>query len=449
MSEKINKLVEEKLDKIFADYPTTKDLTELKEELLSDLIASAEDKLASESDEEAAVEKAFRDFGDIDDVITQVLQDDDSNTKEKHQTSHHRIDLDDEGVRIDNGKTLNIDSNGITINDGKSVRIDSDGVKLGNMVIDEDEISFGNHKKTNFDNFDAHFKAQFNDTDFDTEVHVESLPLADTNELDLTDIKTIAIAYESAVLKVLPTKGDKIVVREYMSRANPDYQVRTKVVGDTLKIVQGKIPHFLPLKIKVQVLIPNNFSGQLKVNDHSGNLTVQNLSSIDETLINVRSGMVNVRNMVVKKLLISSASGKIVLEDLNASQQLAIESKSSVVNLDNVYSPNYSISAKSGTIKTVDLGGAGKINAKSGIIKVDFAKVTGNVSVENVSGTIKLTMPENDSYNFDLEAQSGTVKIHQTAKFKHDVLSLKEGTVGNDPQYTLTARAKSGTIKVN
>lgn len=65
MNEKLNSLVDAKLDKIFVDYPATKDLTELREEVASDLIASAQDKLKDGKSEEDAVEQAFADFGDI------------------------------------------------------------------------------------------------------------------------------------------------------------------------------------------------------------------------------------------------------------------------------------------------------------------------------------------------------------------------------------------------
>ena len=74
MNEKINELVDKRLKDIFSDYPDNKDLNELEAELRSDLIASAEDKLTSEMTEQEAVAQAFKTFGDIDEVITQVLK---------------------------------------------------------------------------------------------------------------------------------------------------------------------------------------------------------------------------------------------------------------------------------------------------------------------------------------------------------------------------------------
>ncbi|MFC6176087.1 DUF4097 family beta strand repeat-containing protein [Companilactobacillus huachuanensis] len=447
MSEMINKLVDEKLNKIFADYPDTADLQELQEELESDLIASSEDKKTVDVTEEAAVAAAFKEFGDIDEVIDQVL--DENQDKDNHYRKtiqEHHIDLDDDGIRIDNGKLLNINDDGITINNGKTISINSEGVKLGNMVINEDGINFnGKKSKESFDEVNANFK----DTDFDTEVHVESMPLTDESEFSTTDIKKMDIFSENAYLKILPTNGQKIVIREYMSRSNPDYQVKAEIVDDTLVVKQGRVPHFLPLRIKTQILIPKEFTGKLRITNRSGSLLLQNMDNIDQALINVHSGLVNIRNISINQLLIQSTSGKIVLEDVDVKNSLSVNAKSGIIKLDDVFSPDYNIQANSGTIRGLDLSGAGSITAKSGTIKIEFEKITSDVKVSNNSGTIKLMMPEHDSYDFDLEARSGVVKMNQAANYKHDVLSLKEGRVGTGPQYKLTAKANSGTIKVN
>lgn len=447
MNELINKLVDDKLTMIFADYPTTEDLNDLKREISSDMAASAEDKLTDETNEQEAVNLAFAEFGDIDDLISQVLNESESDENNHyHKTLHeHRIDIDNDGMRVDNGKVLNINEDGLTVNGGKTVRIDSNGVKLGNMIINEDGINFNGQPKSTVDSFNARFNA----ANFETEMHVESLPLADKKEFVMDEIKSLNISFVSASLKIVATTGNKIIIQEYMSRTNPDYQVKTNLNDDTLTIIQGQVPHFLPLKVKVRILVPINFEGDLTVLNHSGNLQLHDLDNLQKTSIKVNSGLIYLNNIETKELLISSNSGKITLDGLNARKNLLVKAKSSVISLNSVYSPDYDFLANSGTIKSIDLSGAGKISAKSGTIKVDFKQVTGDIVVENNSGTVKLLMPSHDSYNFDLEAKSGTVKMNNKASFKHDILSLKEGIVGQNPQYKLMVRAKSGTIRVN
>jgi hypothetical protein len=451
MNKLINELVNQRLTKIFADYPQTDDLNDLKEEIASDLISSAEDKLTPETNEHQAVDQAFSDFGDIDEVINQVLNEDQTETDNhyQHTFQSHKLDIDEDGIRLDGGKGLTINNEGISINNGKAVKIDANGVKLGNMVINENGINFKGQTKAEQNDSFSEFNDRFNSANYETEVQVESLPLTDEKKFDLNDIQKIDVNYVDASLKLLPTDGQQVIVREYMSRNNPNYQLKTSIVDDTLTVTQGQIPHFLPLRVKVQILIPNDFHDQLRITNRSGNLQAANLKNLDEVLINVRSGVIYLNDLKLNKLLVSSRSGKVTLDTIQTKKVLAVESRDSVLSLSDVSSPDYNMESRSGTIKATDLQGAGKISAKSGTIKIDFEKVTGDVEVENDSGTVKLNMPTDDSYNFDLEAKSGVVKMNQAAKYVHDILSLKEGVVGSDPNYKLTVRAKSGIIKIN
>ncbi|GEO47703.1 DUF4097 family beta strand repeat-containing protein [Companilactobacillus kimchii] len=460
MNEEIKALVDQRLNKIFNDYPETAELSDLKEELSSDLMSSAEDKLTDDMTPAIAVEKAFKEFGDIDEVINQVLNDNHQNEHHKHTTGH-TFNIDNSGISIDNGKLLNINDDGITVNNGKTIKINDDGIKFGNLVINDNGINFkGNTKsfKKGKDKFDSYFDKEFADFDvdddfdddnFNTEVHVETLPLTDEYEFDYTGLNKIRINYKNADLKILPTADDKIKISEYMSRTNPNYQVKTDLTDGVLSIKQGEIPHFLPLKIRVKILIPKAYVKTLQVINDSGNLQVQSMRALEKAVVECHSGAVYLNNFESQTLLLDVNSGKLTLDHVLAKEQLAINDRSGLVNMDTVATSKFDISSRSGSIKGTDFSGAGNIMVKSGTIHMNFDKVTGDINVENNSGTVKLKMPEDDSYKFDLEAQSGIVHMKQAANLLHDIMNLKEGTVGNDPQYQLTVHAKSGIIKVS
>lgn len=452
MNEEIKTLVNQKLNKIFNDYPESAELNDLKEELSSDLISSAEDKLSGDTTPELAVKKAFKEFGDIDEVINQVLND--NNDHHKHGSSH-TFNIDESGISIDNGKVLNINNDGITINNGRTVRINDDGVKFGNLIINDDGINFKGNSKL-FEEFkdetDFHFDKDFtksDDTDFNTEVHVETLPLTDEYEFDYMDVDKIQISYTSADLKIIPTDNDKIKISEYISRTNPNYQVKTDLADGVLKIEQGEVPHFLPLKIRVKILIPKAYVKDIQVINASGKLQIQNVKGLAKSIIECNSGAVYLNNFESKTAMININSGKLTLDHVLAEEQLVINDRSGLVSMDTVVTSRFDISSRSGSVNGVDFNGTGDIAVKSGTIHINFAKVTGDINVENNSGTVKLRMPENDSYKFDLEAKSGVVHMNQSAKWLHDIMNLKEGIVGDDPQYQLKVRAKSGIIKVS
>lgn len=458
MNEKIKTLVDQRLNKIFNDYPENVELSDLKEELSSDLMSSAEDKLIDDVTPVIAVEKAFKEFGDIDEVINQVLNDTHQSEHYKHAAGH-TFNIDNSGISIDNGKLLNINDNGITVNNGKTIKINDDGIKFGNLVINDNGINFkGNVKsfKKGKDEFDNYFGKEFedfdddlNNDDFNTEVRVETLPLTDEYEFDYADLNKIKINYKNADLKVLSTDDNKIKISEYMSRTNPNYQVKTDLVDGVLSIKQGEIPHFLPLKIRVKILIPKSYVKALQIINDSGNLQVQNMHVLDKTIIECHSGAVYLNNFESQVLLLDVNSGKLTLDHVLAKKQLTINDHSGLVNMDTVATPKFDISSKSGSIRGIDFNGAGNIIVKSGAIHMNFAKVTGDINIENNSGLVKLNMPEDDSYKFDLEAKEGIVHMKQATNWLHDIMNLKEGIVGDDPQYQLTVRAKSGIIKVS
>jgi hypothetical protein len=458
MSEEIKTLVNQRLNKIFKDYTETAELNDLKEELASDLMSSAEDKMTDDTTSEEAVAKAFKEFGDIDEVINQVVNDNHENEHHKHAAGH-TFNIDDSGISIDNGKLLNITDDGITVNNGKTIKITDEGVKFGNLVINDNGINFNGKlkpSKKSKDDFDSYFDGafddfdkDFDDDDFNTEVHVETLPLTDEYEFDYTDLDKIKINYTSADVRIMATDDDKIKVSEYISRPNPNYQMRTDVSDGILKINQGSIPHFLPLKIRVKIMLPKGYTKALQIFNASGNLQIQSVKNLEKVAVECHSGAVYLNNLESQNLMFDISSGKLTLDHVLAKEQLTISDRSGLVNMDTVATPKFNISSRSGSVNAIDLNGAGNILVKSGTVHINFAQITDDVNVENSSGTVKLKMPENDSYKFDLEAKDGIVHMKQKAELVHDIMNLKEGTVGDDPQYQLTVRAKSGIIKVS
>ncbi|WP_125590720.1 DUF4097 family beta strand repeat-containing protein [Companilactobacillus jidongensis] len=459
MNEKIVELVKKQLSEIFEDYPHTPDIHELAEELKSDLIASAEDKLSEGKSPENAVEESFEEFGDITDLIDEVMQDnnDDEQTDDE---DGHRIDINQSGITVDGGDKLKIDKTGVFINKGKSFKADGDGVsigdgrvfradengvKLGNMTIDGNGINFDQNKNKVRDTF-SKFDEQF-DHHVDTEVYVETLNLVNEESFAIEDIERLDINYSYAVLRVLPTDGDKIILREYMSRNNPDYFARTKVQDETVKIAQGRFPKFLHLRVRTQVLIPHKFIGDLRVNNIAGNLHINGISGLGTVKATINSGNGYFNNFSVENLSVRDQSGKVKLDNVKAEDALELSAHSGSIKINNVLGREFEVNAHSGSVRGVGLSGSGHIVSHSGAVVLSVNELTGNLEVESHSGAVKITMlPKN--YKFDLQAKSGIVKAPQDAIFDHDTLDFKDGQVGNDPIYTVKGKASSGTVKL-
>ncbi|WP_407880275.1 DUF4097 family beta strand repeat-containing protein [Furfurilactobacillus entadae] len=483
----IDNMVKERLDNYFADYPDTTDMHELREELTADLSEAAHEREAQGESMTDAVNHAFEQLGDLDDLVDEINQTnpeddatftDDDTTTHKHEGHYHHhghhIDITDNQISIDGGKLFKADENGLTVNGGKTINIDengldinngqvsftSDGVRLGNLVIDDtgfhredvpSQKATSPKKTTTDDTTFANFDKSFDRTDAtDTEIYVDRLSMVNEVTFSPETIDRINFDYVNSSVRVLPNHTtDTIILREYMSRANTSYFAHTDVNNGTLTIKSGKRPHLLPLRIRTQLLIPMSFTGDLLLNVRSGVAKLTDLTMLNQVRTVINSGTLQVDGGHMKDLDIENSSGNVKLRHLTVDGLLRSRVHSGSTRLDDVKAKTFDLVANSGIVRGTALAGAGSIQAKSGTINLDFSGLTGNLDTSATSGTIKLHFAPGTEYNFDLDAESGAVSGPRTAIYDHKTSAFKDGAVGEDPEFYVTAVAKSGTIRLS
>ncbi|GEO57343.1 DUF4097 family beta strand repeat-containing protein [Companilactobacillus bobalius] len=241
------------------------------------------------------------------------------------------------------------------------------------------------------------------------------------------DVDKLNIGCNNANVKVMSTDGEKFVVRELMSRRNLKYMFKVDVTGNSLSINQEKYPRIPTLKFELQIFIPKTFIGDVIISNHNGSILLH--------------------DMTCQQLFITDNSGKIVLDDLKIEKGFFIQSRNGDIKMDNIRSRRFYLNSYSGMIKAVSLSGAGSVSSSTGYVQLDFEMVSGNIVVNDTKGTVKVSMPERDSYNFKLQSKVAEVRAPRTS-LHHDRLEYKEGTVGDNPQYQLNVQTKSGRIKV-
>ncbi|KAE9560230.1 DUF4097 family beta strand repeat-containing protein [Companilactobacillus bobalius] len=241
------------------------------------------------------------------------------------------------------------------------------------------------------------------------------------------DVDILNIGGSNAREKVMSTDGEKFVVRELMSRRNLKYMFKVDVTGNSLSINQEKYPRIPTLKFELQIFIPKTFIGDVIISNHNGSILLH--------------------DMTCQQLFITDNSGKIVLDDLKIEKGFFIQSRNGDIKMDNIRSRRFYLNSYSGMIKAVSLSGAGSVSSSTGYVQLDFEMVSGNIVVNDTKGTVKVSMPERDSYNFKLQSKVAEVRAPRTS-LHHDRLEYKEGTVGDNPQYQLNVQTKSGRIKV-
>jgi len=439
MSAKIEQLVAMRLATYFKTQTMTPALTELKTELATDLNEAANDKERSGKEPEEAVAEAFSDFGDINDLIKQV-NDENGTTKTIH--GHHTV-IDGDGIMVDDGETHQINADGVSINHG-AIQANANGIKLGSWTVDHNGINL---------NGDAQRQADFVQPSMPinlTGEYHDNLPLVNEQRLTADQVVMIGVNYRSARVKILPTQGagDEIIIREYMNHKNPAYKARIEQVGNSLQVVQGKVPFLIPLRVHVQIHIPVNFTGELALVSRSGSVLAAGLEQLKMLNLKVTSGSARLAALHVQALSAEVTSGSCEVSQVQVVKQLGLLVKSGRVRLSEVTAGTYTVAAISGSVVGSQLRGGGSWNAKSGSIKLGFVSIDGDINLDAHSGSVKVTTPTDASYRYELESHSGHVKAPQTGQAAHFADSYQTGQVGSTGNYLIRGRAHSGSIYV-
>ncbi len=389
MNESLKQAIEAKIAPIFSDYPDNSEIQELHQEISSDLLASASDKINSGVAQSTAVEDAIKEFGDIEDLLDQVMQQSDGDSQ---------------------------------IN--RPLRINK---------------SENNYFQEFDDNFDLNSSIDFK---------TQRLKLVNEINFDMGEIQQILVQYHYAKINVLPSDNEKIVLQEYISRDNPDYYANTNQSGDKLTISQGKYPYLLPLKVIIQLMIPKNYRGKLMVDDNAGITNISDIANLSQLTLKSNSGSCQIQNVSAVESRISANSGTLKVNRFKSSEQLIVEIKSGSFKFDDLLSQDLQVSLKSGVVKGQEFVGGGSIKTTSGSINFGIKDLSNDLRIEANSGTLTIVPDSALDYNFDLSAKSGTVKSPRNAVMDHDTLSFQDGKVGKNPQHLIRAVAKSGTIKL-
>ncbi|MDL2257685.1 DUF4097 domain-containing protein [Eubacteriales bacterium OttesenSCG-928-K08] len=212
------------------------------------------------------------------------------------------------------------------------------------------------------------------------------------------NIKKVEVFWISGDVNVSVGDTSTIDFSESYSRTlDPDYQMRYYVNGDTL-IIQY-------CKSKI------TFKGISR--GFGKNLTLTLPEGID-----------------LERLTVESISGTVRVADVNAKSEVDISSVSGGMNIDNVSTGSIDIESVSGSIKMdgiyanyLDLENvSGNVEiTNSELSNVDVESISGTVrvapgadvrdlSVENVSGSIYVSLPENDGFTAYYSNASGSFK---------------------------------------
>ncbi|GAX02136.1 DUF4097 family beta strand repeat-containing protein [Secundilactobacillus silagei] len=268
-----------------------------------------------------------------------------------------------------------------------------------------------------------------------------------------TEVRHIILRADETQVRLVASADAQIHVHQFQQPKLAASKLQLKQSEDTLYLAapsprwfQYLIPFRHPKSV-VEIALPAQFAGTLDVDLKSGSLSATDLTNQLRATLTLRSGGITMEHVQFKTLSAQLTSGSFKANHL-VCETLSLNAHSGAVHLANVETI-FDLSAHSGLVKGNMLAGAGQFDVHSGSLTLNWQRIDGDIAVINHSGTVKLQAPAADSFKFDLQAQSGTVKVTRNATYSLQVQGAALGQVGEAPQYSVTVKNHSGTIRLN
>jgi hypothetical protein len=271
--------------------------------------------------------------------------------------------------------------------------------------------------------------------------------LVNSTQMALTGVKEIQFDLKDTIVNIQPGSSDVLEIDEYMTKSKTEYFVKQLRQGERLLITAGDKPLLRNLHQRLEVRLPKSFNQTLTVGVKSGFINIDNIQQSLKLNLVSGSGVIKLNNVDVSEITGKNISGSWKATHVSA-QTFVATVKSGTVKLDDV-TAQFNVDTTSGTIKATNMTGAGDFTVKSGTIRLDMKELNGDLNLLGNSGTIKVVVPALQDFAFELQSKSGTTKVGRDAEFKYDVMDLKVGETSPEALYKISAKVKSGTVRVD
>lgn len=187
----------------------------------------------------------------------------------------------------------------------------------------------------------------------------------------------------------------------------------------------------------------------LSVQANSGTLRLSDIAATEEVSLKSTSGSINCEDIASGNVRIESNSGTLRGGDIKADGQVSVSSTSGSHHFGSVKGESFNISANSGTLVYDGLSGKGSMETSSGSITCESLDITGNSSIHSNSGTQRLTLAKDQSFEITISTSSGSIRANDIQLYYSDQNGKNAtGTVGSGANGTLDLRTTSGSINI-
>lgn len=271
--------------------------------------------------------------------------------------------------------------------------------------------------------------------------------LSNTQEFLADDIKNIYIEYKSQNIYFYKGEGDKIVIKEYLGNGKRGDMVAK---GDTLSVMgaEGTISifsfHFA--EEKVEIFLPEDYHGCIKVSSSSGNIKTRDALELSVFAAGSKSGNISCAEVTAEEIVASASSGSVVFQKAQGNRRIMTSSGS--INVKGGEG-NTAVSSKSGNITIMDAAGKLDASASSGSVKVEFVRAEEDINIETSSGNIRLNLLKDSAFKYEGKSSSGIIRTDFDDKLTfNDKRNAAKGSYGEDSNICIRTTASSGSTRI-
>lgn len=440
-------LLDAKLKAAFAPYPASEAMTDLKDEIRSNLAAAAEEKLATGMTAQQAADEAWTEFGPLGELLKETAGE---------SAGDEATDNADQGQQAEDkphhGRNINInfgqgahgwDGDLDTLDDflQQTLSAAKDGAKKA-MAAGSAAMSAGQDAAREAADQARHAAEEAatggaaaadaaREAAAQTKAGaqavaapakqsataakeaakaaqqevVDGLDREPANVLtaELADVAHVVIDYPVADLVVVPTDAAELTVEERFSTAKPAYFGTLTQAGDTVTVHGGNYPHSTVRVVinghrfgfwaQATVRVPRSFTGTLAVSTTAGNVTLSDFAQAVAVRLQATSGDLLVARAQLASLAATTKSGDTQLETVEIAGAVKVTAASGDVVLHHVQAAELTAETASGDVEASEVAVAGPLDlsAKSGDVMVNAVTSDAPASFVAASGDVKLT----------------------------------------------------------
>ena len=278
----------------------------------------------------------------------------------------------------------------------------------------------------------------------------------DFNNIDLVDIEVtkldkiqLDVNFFSIKTSIIPTSKNVASVDIAGEVHDLPYDMRPEIdftqIENTLKItigIRGNSSNRRIGKVDVIVSIPKTFNKNLivsstcnsvevrnfklqdlKVSLATGKIAVYEVISENLSIIN-ECGKIDIERVISEKAIISNSTGLIKCLHCNFKKTSIENSAGSIKVIESIISTIF-VKDNAGKIVLEEASGKMKVINYTGAVVITVKELTDTIDVENKTGQVKLYLPEDALFDYDLETFTGTMKC----EFEH--VNCKKGFLGS------------------